>query len=599
MNLRFWHVSDPADPAGPDTRRARRWQLAARVLWWTVATSILFWGAKQRFSLPWDPLMDGDAFGYLNPGLSKLTGGTFEHSIGREFLYPLGVFLNLCLFNDFRAITVFQHLIGLATAGLMLLAWQSLLALLRPPGAVVRDARSFLAAAAWQFPAFLMVDVYLAYVPTLLIEHTIRPECVFSCGAILSIWMNLRFLRVCWREGRPVAAWNLGAAHLFLSGVLFMLRPGFAFGVGFVNAPLLVALCTRRGPWTAKWRPVALALAAMGLLLFLPDALLRRGDRFAVILYPATRLFAHADLVLEQMDEDLASGRPLRYDRPTLQGVRDRLAGALADSRQPEHDPWVKLGFNPDYLYSRNDILDPAFPLADAATDRPRARFCDYYLTRAALHHPLEMLAKVGTQLNFFYNFRSAKYFKGPHFHSFEKFAHRIVRVRYKDATLYPLTTSLATTPPLQRMMDLSVAGRLYARHCEHLSHSARAVPNPPVLKWLDDAFDAAYLGGLVAVLAVCLPVFAFRRSREALGLPAAATLLLYAYNFGACLTIATVFYLGESRYVYMQKAFTLFSECAGLAFLARCALWMVGRRAPLPRDGAMVSDNEGNGCNA
>ena len=99
MNLRLWRVPAPADPGDPVTRRVRRWQLAARVLWWVVAASILFWGAKERFFLPFDPLMDGDAFGYLNPGLSKLTGGTFEHSIGREFLYPLGVFLDLLFFN--------------------------------------------------------------------------------------------------------------------------------------------------------------------------------------------------------------------------------------------------------------------------------------------------------------------------------------------------------------------------------------------------------------------------------------------------------------------------------------------------------------------
>ena len=302
-------------------------------------------------------------------------------------------------------------------------------------------------------------------------------------------------------------------------------------------------------------------------------------NRFGIIrsCRRATRRFAHAD---PRPRTNGCGSTIRRAPAPVLTGgcsrvIRDGLAiSRSSDSRQPAHDPWIKLGFNPDYLYSRNDILDPAFPLADAATDRPRARFCDYYLTRATLHHPLEMFEKVCTQLTFFYNFRSAKYFKGPHFHSFEKFTHRIVRVRYSDPTLYPLTASLAATPPLQRMMDISVAGRFYARHCEHWSHSARPVPNPPVLKWLDDAFDAAYPLLLIAVLIACPLVLLFRRSRDALGLQAGATLLLYAYNFGACLTIATVFYLGESRYVYMQKAFTLFSECAGFAFLVRCAAW-------------------------
>ena len=117
-----------------------------RLVWIAVALIILCWGAKQRFFFPLEPLLDGDGYGYLNPALSKLTGGGFDHSTGREFLYPVFVFLNLCLFGDFRAITVVQHLAGLATAAVLLLAWQELLAVRRGP-------RELLAAVAWQVPA--------------------------------------------------------------------------------------------------------------------------------------------------------------------------------------------------------------------------------------------------------------------------------------------------------------------------------------------------------------------------------------------------------------------------------------------------------------
>ncbi len=341
---------------------ARRWQILARCLWAAAALGILAWGAVHRFLLPLDPLMDGDCFGYLGPGLSKLTGGVFEHFIGRECVYPAFVFLNLCLFGDFRAITVSQHVLGVGTAGLLLLAWQGLLAVCRAPGAAARDARSLVTAAAWQVPILVAADIYLAGNQTLLIEHTIRPESVFAFMAALSIWINLRFVRRCWLEGCPPAAWKTGAAHLFVTGVLLLLRPSCAFAAVFINLPLAAALCTRTGSWAAKWRPVAVAAGCALLFLYAPESFLRHRDRLATTLNPSMRMLSHADLVLAQMDDDLASGQPLRYDREMLRAFRDRLAVALAESRLPTPGPWPKLGFNPDSMYVRHQVFEPDLP---------------------------------------------------------------------------------------------------------------------------------------------------------------------------------------------------------------------------------------------
>ena len=552
------------------------------LVWITVALIILGWGAKQRFSLPLEPLVDGDCYGYLNPALSKLTGGGFDHSAAREFLYPVFVFLNLCFFGDFRAISICQHLVGLATAVLLLLAWQELLALRREPRAAVSEARGFLVAAAWQAPAFLMASIYLGYRPEFLSEHTIRPESLFSFGAGLSLWMNLRFVRLRWIEARADAAWKLGAAHLFLSCVLFMLRPSFAFGVAFINVPLLVALCRRGEPWVAKWRPVALAAAGAVLLLFLPEAILRRDDRLATTLLPSMRFLAHADIVLRQIDEDLASGRPLPYDRAGLQAVRDRLASALEDSRRPEHQPWTKLGFNPDYIYGRKTVFEPLFPEGDPSSDRPHAKFCNAYFVRTALHHPLAMAGKVLTQLTFFYSFVSATHFSRLHFHSIEKFRHKMARVRLCDPSLYPLTDEACAYPAFRRLFDASVMGRDYLKRCERLAHSPRPVPQAAILQWIDDLLRAVYLPVLLLTLAASVLVWRVRAWRDTLGLSAWATLLLFSYNFGASLTIATVFYLGEPRYIDMQKAFTLFSELAGMIFLVQCAVGMRPERKPM-----------------
>src|ERR1700676_3457221 len=88
-----------------------------------VIVAFLFAAAAQiRFSSPQDPLEDGDP-GYLWPALMKLSGGTFAHIQGLNFLYPGMVYLILRICADFRAISVIQHILGLAAGALFLASW--------------------------------------------------------------------------------------------------------------------------------------------------------------------------------------------------------------------------------------------------------------------------------------------------------------------------------------------------------------------------------------------------------------------------------------------------------------------------------------------
>jgi len=79
----------------------------------------------MRFSLPQNPLEDGDP-GYLWPALMKLSGGTFTHIQGLNFLYPGMVYLILRICADFRAISVVQHILGLTAGALFLASWNRL-----------------------------------------------------------------------------------------------------------------------------------------------------------------------------------------------------------------------------------------------------------------------------------------------------------------------------------------------------------------------------------------------------------------------------------------------------------------------------------------
>src|SRR6266567_2338475 len=94
----------------PDSR-----QRLYRVLFHGSWIIILLAAAYQRFVLPLTPLADNDIWGFLNPGLQSLIGNGFQHTDNRNSLYPRLISILLGVFQDFRAITVMQRLLGLAT----------------------------------------------------------------------------------------------------------------------------------------------------------------------------------------------------------------------------------------------------------------------------------------------------------------------------------------------------------------------------------------------------------------------------------------------------------------------------------------------------
>jgi hypothetical protein len=93
-----------------------------KIVYFVIAAILFVAAAQMHFSLPQDPLEDGD-LGYLWPALIKLSGGTFAHIQGLNFLYPGMVYLILRICADFRAISVIQYFLGLAAGDLFLASW--------------------------------------------------------------------------------------------------------------------------------------------------------------------------------------------------------------------------------------------------------------------------------------------------------------------------------------------------------------------------------------------------------------------------------------------------------------------------------------------
>src|SRR3954468_12704898 len=139
----------------------------ARSAWWISLLALFAWAIWRRFSLPLDPIADPDTWGYLSPALLKLTGGQFIHAESRNFVYPAFLFSVLRLFGDFRAITIVQHLLGLAAGVVSVVTWRRTTAFLpRTRGArPVHEALGLVFVAA----------VLLAGEP-IRVEMQIRPE---------------------------------------------------------------------------------------------------------------------------------------------------------------------------------------------------------------------------------------------------------------------------------------------------------------------------------------------------------------------------------------------------------------------------------------
>src|SRR6516165_7368551 len=107
--------------------------LSSRLIYATLTVSLIGAALFFRFELPGQPFIDGDFGGYLLPALLQLTDGNFQHVGGRSFVYPGFVWLILRVFQDFRAITLVQHLLGVAAGGVLLACWNCARSLIRNP----------------------------------------------------------------------------------------------------------------------------------------------------------------------------------------------------------------------------------------------------------------------------------------------------------------------------------------------------------------------------------------------------------------------------------------------------------------------------------
>jgi hypothetical protein len=512
-------------------------------LHYTLCAVVLGWGAWQRFHLPLWPWADADTWGYLNPALSKLAGGLFQHTEGRNFVYPGFLFLLLAIFKSFAAITIVQHALGLLTGGLLLACWHRIGGLLSL-GIIGRRAS--------EVAGILILAIYVLSSQPIVAEHELRPEAIIPFFAVLGIFLTLKFVEQRYRGRQKWRSAFFGAALVFVALLLLSLKP--SFWLTALVSMLLVgqSLFYREATWINRLALIAAAVFS-ALLLLLPEHYLARSDPSASRFLPETLFYIHANLISDQMEEDVAQGDCGYHGCEWLRHINSELREEILRSWKLDQN-YRSLGFNPDYLMYRSKAIRDWREKFFQGQDGARLRFYWYYVGRILPKQPARVLAKVWRQMRLFYRASNPAFVTSR-------------EITVKDP--YGRTFEVLQRPAFRpRLLGFS-PGKKYETSCASLASADFTVPQLSPIRLCDRVLARGYLPVFCAVLLASGLLLFRQKLRFAVGMLWPVTLVIYSYNFATSLETAIVHSLQNPRYVMVQFSFTLLAEFVGICFLA------------------------------
>jgi hypothetical protein len=522
----------------------------ATLVYFTLVALIIGWAAFQRFRLPPWPLSDPDTWGYLNPALAKLTGGSFQHSGARNFVYPGFLLLVLATCKSFGAITIVQHTLGLLTGGLLLGCWHQLLKF-NKTGSVGEQIH--------RVAGLFLLAIYLLSSQPITAEHELRPEAITPVFAVLDILLALKFIEQYYLRREQRRSYWLGAAIVVVSFLLLSLKPSFGLTGFFATLPILVALFRRKTAWVERVIILA-ATAISALLLVLPEYCLAKSDPFQKSFLPSTLFFIHANLIADQMDEDIARGDCGERGCEWLVGIKSELREEIRRSWELNQS-YQSLRVDPDYLMYSSTVIQHWKEKYFQRDTPQQLHFYWHYARRAIMKQPAQMLAKICRQMRLFYSAQN---------HTFDTAREIVLREPYSR------TFEVLQKPWFHLTFSRFLPAEKYKVSCAGLGSAYWAVPQARLIRRCNTALARNYSPIFCAVLLASGLLFCSKKLRLAMGMLWPATLLIYSYNFGACLETAFIHSLENSRYLTVQFSFTLLAEFAGVYFLSQLAF--VGR---------------------
>lgn len=516
-----------------------------RAAYW-IAVAALFAGAAwERFSLPLDPIADPDTWGYLSPALHQLTGAGFSHE-SRNFLYPGFLWVLLRLFGNFRAIPVAQHLLGLLAGAFLLLAWRRARAF---------AAESRLPSGAHEAFGLILAGVCLSAGEPVRAEMQIRPEGVCALFLSLNLWFVIEFVARAFVV-REKAATAVGIGIACTAIVLASLKPSLVFLAAVSLVPIGIFFLRRN----RRQSKIALGLGAVAaaLVLLVPEYFLSRRDELARLFLPTNLFAVHADLIRDQMADDLQRGVDLPYPRDWLRRVHGQLVSEIAKSQVAGPEHYSSLGFSPDYLmYNETSISSRLLQESDYDFGAVTAFYRFYYL-RTWQQRPVAMLRKIWHQLALFYQ---------PVCPAYDR--EKVIELN----SWYELSVSSLDRDPYRETWKRYPPAIDFMRRAELLSHAAPFIEQSKVVRRTVVFFAVMYLPLLGTTVLVGVAAVRWRNLRQRIGWLLVLALFVFAYNVAACLEVAIINSLEVPRYSTIQFVFTLFAEFLGLWLLLESIL--------------------------
>ena len=529
------------------------------ICYWATVAFIFAWAVWQRFKLPLDPIADPDTWGYLSPALRKLTGAEFGHSQGRNFLYPGFLYLVLRGFGDFRAIGVVQHLLGLAAGGLFLLTWRRLRVFV--PDSLVNPSLH---------DAFGLAGtaIYLLASDTNRTETQLRPEGVCAFLISINLYFAVQFISCSFLEHRRTSAVVCGNAIVLTSLLLGSAKPSFWFAAIVVMVPV-VAFFLRQNWWRQKIA-LGLAIAVTAALVLWPECILSRKDAESQTFLPTMLFVIHADLIRDQMAEDLKENAHLPYSREWLERVYAALDSEIGKSQTnyPGHYPSLK--FNPEYLWFDPSSITTQLRREFGSNVSALCDFYRFYYWRTWQRRPFRALQKVARQFSIYY------YPDCPAYASMKIWP--LMDVYERAATSLDSEDYRKIARSLPALTD-------FMQRTKSLAENAPAIKQQGLLRHVLADLAVSYLSLLLLALILSTIIFWKQARWRRLKWLAALVLFGSAYNAASCLEVAIVNSLEVHRYITVQMYSTLLTQFLAFWLILEFALDITKHRDTIAGD--------------
>ena len=523
---------------------------------WTALALVFVWAVWQRIRLPLDPIADPDTWGYLSPALRKLTGAGFGHTNGRNFVYPAFLFLLLRVFGSFRAITIAQHFLGLLAGAVFLLTWKRARVFVPNPriGPVGHNLLGLGGAA-----------LFLLQWQTVTFEQEIRPEGICAFVLSVTLYFLVQFLTCFFLEHRRTASVAYGIALSFTAIFLGSIKPSFAFASLFVLSP--VAALFGRSRWWLEKVLFSLGLALSAAVLSLPEYFLSRNDEMSRTFLPTTLFVIHAQLIRDQLADDLAKNVSLPYSRDRLERLYLALNAEITKSHVGRQYAYHSLGFDPDFLmHDPNSI---------AAQTRREFRgdvagvcaFYYFYYRRIWQKRPQKVVKKVARQMLRFYL---------PYCRAYDPAITKKLGGAYRDSI------ASLSNPICRKVWTAYPPAVDFMTRTQELSQRELRFQQPlffPIIPIAVFLISIGYSTWLVIALVLALIVALNSGRWGQLRFIATVVVFMFAFNAICCLEVAIISSLDLRRYMTVQMYSTLLAQLLGFWFVLEMVIQMWQRR--------------------